>query len=169
MSAADVDNRFAGSCNVSDLATRRWVAKSVNRSSQRVGRRRPSLRVYAIITLFFWGFAASFAHDVTVRHSLCAAHGEWVDHATTAHEVGCTRGPKDGLPHVDAAPAQSADTDDHCAIVIVERGLRWLVPTAPLVISAPLFDAILAVVVDDGPAREVRIHSTSARGPPSSV
>ncbi|MCE9595610.1 MAG: hypothetical protein K8S98_15590 [Planctomycetes bacterium] len=141
----------------------------MNRSFQRVRRGSASLRLLALALLFVSGYFASFAHDVTVSHTLCAAHGEWVHDAdaSTVHEHAASS--DDAAPRVRSAPGTSEGAHEHCGIVLVSRGERLLAPDALFGVAAPVLESPCSEVAYATPVREARIRSTPARGPPTVV
>ena len=141
----------------------------MKRFLQRLLRRTSGLRLHALAALFFLGYFASFAHDVSVRHTLCVEHGEWVDDASSTAEVGSAPASEDGSPQIRSVPRAAQDPHEHCAIVLVTRGARWLAANAPTAIHAPVLDRPCDEVVCARAVSEVWIRSTPARGPPASA
>lgn len=141
----------------------------MNRYIQRVLRRTTSLRIQALAALFLLGYVASFAHDVSVRHTLCADHGEWMHDATAEHASVSTHAVDDGTPRIRSTPQETESAHEHCCIVIATRGGRWLAPNAPIAISAPVFVGLCDVVAGATTVPLVCSWSPPARGPPMSA
>ena len=110
---------------------------------------------------------ASFVHDATVRHSLCVAHGEWVHEAEPSHQVATAHAHDSAVPQLRPVPQGPEESHEHCAVVNVTRGTRWLQPSTPFAISRPALDVVRELAPEAAPVREVRIRATPARGPPS--
>ncbi len=138
----------------------------VNRFLQRALRRTSSLRLQLLAILFLLGYVASFAHDVTVRHSLCIEHGEWEHDPVAVQESGLAHASDDGTPRIRSLPRTTEEPHGHCAIVTITRQLRWLAPETPLAISGAVLAGLHDVVAYATPVREVCNRSAPARGPP---
>ena len=150
-------------------STSRCIAGSRNQVSRflkRTLRRTSSLRLQLLAILFLLGYVASFAHDVTIRHSLCVEHGEWEHDTSVAHGGELGHAPDDGTPKWRSLPRTTEEPHEHCAIVTITRQLRWLAPEAPLATCEPVLVGVHDDVAYATPAREVCNRSAPARGPP---
>ncbi len=141
----------------------------VIRFLKRALRRTSSLRLQLLALLFLLGYVASFTHDVTVHHSLCAEHGEWEHDPVAVQDAGPAHASEDGGPMLRSLPRTTEEPHGHCAIVAITRQVRWLAPEGPLVISGPGLAGLCDVVAYATPAREVCNRSAPARGPPDCV
>lgn len=139
----------------------------VKRTLQRVLSRTASLRLQLLALIFLLGYMASFAHDVSVGHRLCEAHGEWVHDSAAVHEHGPDTTREDGTPQFRSSPLPARDLHEHCALVLVSRGARWLAASPPPAIAGPLLDRPSDDPSYVPPARAVRDLATPSRGPPA--
>ena len=141
----------------------------MNRFFQLALRRTSGFRIHALVALFLFGYLASFSHDVSVRHTICEAHGDWMHDAAATSEADAALDPSDGTPQLRSMPLHADDLHEHCGLVVVSRSARGPAPSSPLVICAPLIDSVHLLVHYATPARKVLDRSTPARGPPTNV
>lgn len=127
------------------------------------------MRIHALAALFLFGYVASFAHDVSVPHSICAEHGESIHGTSTAISVETALISDAGEPQVRSDPEPSEDPHEHCCLVVVSRNAGGPGLSSSLSISAPLPALVHVVVAYATPVREILIRSTPARGPPTNA
>ncbi len=122
-----------------------------------------------LAALFLIGYLASFFHEVTVRHTLCVEHGEWVHEAEAVDAAELTASDFDSAPHVQATQRSSVAPHDHCSIVVASRESRGVAPSSGFELAN--FAPEVGVVVDllHAIAQDERVSTSFARGPPSIV
>jgi hypothetical protein len=141
----------------------------MKRSVQRLGSRSALGLTRVLVALFLIGYLASFFHEVTVRHTLCAEHGEWIHETATLDQTEVCERDLGSAPHVRSTQKSSVAPHDHCSIVVASRESRSAAPTGA--IALPNFARALGVVAHEPGAlpQDERVSTSFARGPPSIV
>jgi hypothetical protein len=129
--------------------------------------RAAQLLVVALSAVVGLGPIASSRHELTVRHVICAEHGELTD-VPTSRALGLT--PSRAFSSVEGQPTEAIDGHEHCVSGFIVR------PRARLAVvgSFVRFTPPAAVVRDVGapptsPGRAFVLASAPKTSPPTTV
>jgi hypothetical protein len=136
-------------------------------SSRRGPVRAAQLLVVALIAVVGLGPIASSRHELTVRHVICAEHGELTD-APTSRGFGVT--PTRSFSSVEGQPTEASEGHEHCTSGVIVRGRAHL----SVVKSFVRFTPPPSVVRDVGapltlPGRVLVLASAPKTSPPPTV
>jgi hypothetical protein len=136
-------------------------------SSMRGSIRAAQLLVVALIAIVGLGPIASSRHELTVRHVVCAEHGELTDVPTSR---GLDVTPTRSLSSVEGQPTEALEGHEHCASGLIVRERAHL----SVVSSFVRFSPPPSVVRDAGapltfPGRVFVLASAPKTSPPKTV